>query len=336
MDSNIPTGGIKVLYQHVDILNTAGFEAYILHNQSPFRCTWFKNDTNVKYVSEVEIHPEDYLVVPEVYGSINLEETQIKSEQTPFWKKKRPTPLNDHENIKHLIKTKCNKVVFNQNCYNSFINSDIHATDINSLYLEDDVKAAIVVSKDSHQYLKYAFPQLKVFRVRNSINQEIFSYSGNKKMQFAYMSRKNLHDAQQVISIIRLKSIIKDFEIIPIHNLNEEGVAQVLKDSLFFLSFGYPEGFSLPPAEAMLCGSVVIGYHGWGGKEYFNSSYCFPVEAGEIISYCKKIEEAVSIFRSNPGKIMKMGKEASDYIKTNYTKENERKDVLNIWSNIIL
>jgi hypothetical protein len=34
---------------------------------------------------------------------------------------------------------------------------------------------------------------------------------------------------------------------------------------------GIVRGFRFPPAEAMLCGCVVVGYHGKGGQEYFFS-----------------------------------------------------------------
>jgi hypothetical protein len=40
---NRPTGGQKQMYRHVDILNSAGFDAYIFHDNDGFRLTWFEN-----------------------------------------------------------------------------------------------------------------------------------------------------------------------------------------------------------------------------------------------------------------------------------------------------
>jgi hypothetical protein len=46
-----PTGGVQMMYRHVDILNQAGLQAYMLHPNPPFRCTWFENDTPIRYLS---------------------------------------------------------------------------------------------------------------------------------------------------------------------------------------------------------------------------------------------------------------------------------------------
>ena len=43
----------------------------------------------------------------------------------------------------------------------------------------------------------------------------------------------------------------------------------LMKKSLIFLSFGHPEGFGLPVAEALACGCAVVGYSGLGGRELF-------------------------------------------------------------------
>jgi glycosyltransferase involved in cell wall biosynthesis len=46
-----------------------------------------------------------------------------------------------------------------------------------------------------------------------------------------------------------------------------------------FLSLSDRDGFGLPPAEAMACGCYVVGYSGGGGREFFDPSYCDPVES---------------------------------------------------------
>ena len=46
-DDPKPTGGQKHTYQHVDVLNRCGFDAYIVHHTPGFRLTWFDNDTRV-------------------------------------------------------------------------------------------------------------------------------------------------------------------------------------------------------------------------------------------------------------------------------------------------
>jgi glycosyltransferase involved in cell wall biosynthesis len=108
-----------------------------------------------------------------------------------------------------------------------------------------------------------------------------------------------------------------------------------MKESLIFLSFGEPEGFSLPPAEAMSCGCIVIGYHGMGGREYFKPEFCFPVEMGDLLTFAGTVEEVLAINNREPARIIDMGKKASDYIGLTYTKEREEEDVLSFWKSIL-
>ena len=48
-DVNSPTGGVKQIYRQVDVLNSNGFNAFVLHRHYRFKCTWFKNQTHVAY-----------------------------------------------------------------------------------------------------------------------------------------------------------------------------------------------------------------------------------------------------------------------------------------------
>ncbi|MDD4179472.1 MAG: hypothetical protein PHH14_05435, partial [Candidatus Margulisbacteria bacterium] len=91
-DSNEPIGGIKVLYRHVDVLNKNNLKAFILHQKKDFKCSWFENETKISYFTDIQFAPDDYLVIPEVYG---------------------PKLSSLAPGIK--------KVVFNQNCYYTFL-----------------------------------------------------------------------------------------------------------------------------------------------------------------------------------------------------------------------
>src|SRR6476469_3158805 len=65
-DFDEPSGGIRVIYRHVDILNAAGIPAAVLHQRKGFRCRWFENDTRVTSVAESAVSPSDLLVVGEL------------------------------------------------------------------------------------------------------------------------------------------------------------------------------------------------------------------------------------------------------------------------------
>ncbi len=44
-----PSGGLRVLYRHADILNSAGHSAFIVHHAAGFRPSFFEHSTPILY-----------------------------------------------------------------------------------------------------------------------------------------------------------------------------------------------------------------------------------------------------------------------------------------------
>ena len=49
-----PMGGVRMLYRHVDILNTNGFDAAIVHSSPGFRIDWFEHSTRVLHMFRLQ------------------------------------------------------------------------------------------------------------------------------------------------------------------------------------------------------------------------------------------------------------------------------------------
>jgi glycosyltransferase involved in cell wall biosynthesis len=315
-ENNRPSGGIKILYRHVDVLQKSGFSAAILHQQPGFRCTWFTNDTRVVYLPEIQLTERDFLVIPEIFGPKMYSLSQLPQ-----------------------IGPRVKKVIFNQNCYYSFlghsIDSVLHPEFKTPYEKSDEFVASIVVSEDSKRYLEYTFPGLKVFRIHNAINFELFSYKTEKKKQICFMPRKHTEDALQVLAVLRLRGALEDVSVVPIDNMIEQEVARVMGESLLFLSFGYPEGCPLPPAEAMASGCIVVGYHGQGGHEYFHNEFCYPVAINDIVGFASSVETILDAWKRNPATVQEMAFRASQYVKENYSAELEARDIVDSWRKIL-
>ncbi len=148
------------------------------------------------------------------------------------------------------------------------------------------------------------------------------------------MPRKLSHDISQVIKILQLKGIDSSWNLIPIENKSEREVAKIMRESAIFLSFNHREGFGLPPAEAMACGCIVVGYKGRGGEEYFNPEFSYSIEEGDIIGYVNKIIYVIGLFETHLDLVTSQRKQASDFILTNYSIANEIDDVKTSWKNI--
>ena len=107
-----------------------------------------------------------------------------------------------------------------------------------------------------------------------------------------------------------------------------------MRESAVFLSFGHPEGFSLPPAEAMACGCVVIGYHGRGGREYFRPEFSYPIAMGDVVRYAETVEGLLTEFQQSPERVQTMGRRASEFILSYCTLEQEASRVVGIWTEL--
>lgn len=331
-----PVGGVRVIYRHVDILNSHGIPAYVVHNTKRFRVDWFENQTPIVYwrnnwidrqttrlkrrldseaVIELpisggttpQIDSADILVVPEMYGP--------------------DLAVAYGRGIK--------KVVLNQNCYLTFHGYSFQRDRFISPYHHKDVIATLINSYDGEDYLKYAFPHCPVHRFRLSIDPQRFFFHAEKKKQICFSRIKNQADAMQVVNILKFRGALKDFDLVPFINIPQAEVARIYQESLLFLSFGYPEGFGLPPAEAMACGCVAIGFHGGGGREFFKSEFSYPIEQGDIIGFARTVEEVIKSFEQNPAAVLEKGRMAADFIREHYSPEKEEAEVIGAWRAII-
>lgn len=98
-------------------------------------------------------------------------------------------------------------------------------------------------------------------------------------LRISYMPRKNSALARQIreTCTARLHSLHGGqppytLEWVEIHHKSPQQVAEMLRSSHIFLATGFPEGFSLPPLEAMASGCIVVGFAGLGGWDYMRQA----------------------------------------------------------------
>lgn len=95
-------------------------------------------------------------------------------------------------------------------------------------------------------------------------------------VRIAWMPRKNRALGEQARQVAEAKLALAPnaprLEWLTIHNLPRAEVAERLASCHLFLSIGFPEGFGLPPAEAMASGCVPVGFTGLGGWEYMRQA----------------------------------------------------------------
>jgi hypothetical protein len=307
-DENKPIGGIKVLYRHVDVLNRNSFQAAIVHKKKGFRANWFENDTRVEYWNKIDPDAFDFVVIPEVYG---------------------PRATNVFKDAK--------KIIFSQNAYYTFIGYSLDPRDFETAYRDPGLVGVMTVSEDSRDYLGYVFPNLKVHRIHTAVDPSRFRFRPlkDKPLRISFMARKHPEEARQVVNILKFRDALGGVDVQKIDGKSERDTAQTLEESLIFLSFGYPKGLPAAPIEAMMSGALVIGYHGFGGREFYRESFCWPVPVGDILSVARTVEDVLKLYRVAPQGMQEKADAARAFVSKEYSTEREEHDILQFWDDVM-
>ena len=304
-DTNAPTGGVRVIYRHVDLLNSVGIPAAVIHVRAGFSCTWFAHETAVMSAADVVLSAADILVVPEYYGP----------------------SLGD-------LPAGVRVVIFNQNTYRTFAGRG--ATEAwRSCTRSKNLAAMVVVSRDNAQYAHYAFPGVRVVCVRDAVDGDLFRPADRPPGRtIGYMPRRRDADARQVLDLLEMRGCTDNWEIVRIEGRTEEQTAAVFRKCSIFLSFSEQEGFGMPPAEAMASGCYVVGFTGLAGREFFEPHICTPVEEGNVLAFAQAAERTMADFENDPQTIRGRGLAASELICSQYSPKTQLNELATFYASL--
>jgi glycosyltransferase involved in cell wall biosynthesis len=306
-DNKSPSGGVRKLYHCVDTLNAAGLNAAILHARPGFRCSWFENTTRVVSANGVTLGPRDIFVVPEIYGQSICD-----------------LPRNTRQ------------VIFNQNAYVTLKSLEDGLANAAPYTNNPDLVLVLVVSQDNAEVLKRTFPGTPVRRLRLGIDSGLYHPpKASKQRRLVYMPRKRPDDAAAVLAQLRLRGVLDDWDIVAIDGRSEAETAELLRTARLFLSFSFREGFGLPPLEALACGCIVVGYHGFGGREYFHPPFAIAVEDGDIAAFVRTVEATIHNIDNDPQCTDSLVAAASRFVSERYPMDAEKQDLLNIFGPLL-
>ncbi|HYJ22161.1 MAG TPA: glycosyltransferase [Solirubrobacterales bacterium] len=275
-DYQEPSGGIRVIYRHVDILEQAGIPAAVLHHRTGFAARWFEHSTRVLAAPRVRLSSADLLVVPEIYG--------------PFLERlpREPTLIG-----------------FNQNAYLTYQHMKS-----GRLPAYDRFAAALTVSPDSAEYLRFAFPDLEVSVVGNAIDGERFHpAAGPPPRRLALLPGKRPREADELLRLLGER--LSGWEVVRIEGASEQEVAAALRGAPIFVALGLREGFGLPAAEAMASGCFVVGFPGFGGRDLFAADCSRAVEDGDVLTLAREVAAAMGRYEREPEAVREAGARAA-------------------------
>lgn len=285
------TGGVTKIYEFASALNNQGHNVAIVHNDPKYRPCWFDSDVHVVGRKNTIVFQNDLLVIPEFMSTL-------------------------------LPKLKgCAKVILNQGSFAP-----------GAVWFQDDQCCSIVTtSQYIYRYVRFCHPNSRSFLIQLGYDRELFNpINSIRKRQIAFMPRRRGEDSKRIIQALERRGVLNSWSLVRIDGLPTYEVARVLRESMMFLSFSQREGFGLPPLEAMACGCLVVGFHGHGGAEFFNSDYCYPIPEDDICLYQETVECLLT--DSQIETICKVkGEAAAKALSEKYTMERQNNDVVEIF-----
>ena len=301
-DNPRPSGGVRTLYRHVEILRKAGFDAYVVQHQDGFRAGWFRSDAPVLYAqSGLALDPQDWAVIPEDHSGV----------------------------LEALRNVGCRKAVFCQGHYQIF--ECIPPTSSWSDYGVSTVLASSIPIRD---FVRSVFG-IEPAYIPLSLDLDLFRpATGPRELQIAFMPRKGAQHLRMIQALIHHRAPeLRDIPWIPIDGLKEVEVAAILRRSAFFLATGLREGFGLPPLESMACGAMVVGFRAGGGAEYARPDNGFWVADEDGLALADKLIELLRAYRGgNADALWESARAAGYRTAARYARDAEAERLIEFWS----
>jgi hypothetical protein len=302
-----PSGGVRKMYRWVDLLTEAGLPATIVHEREGFSCSWFEHTTPVTSSSRATLAPHDVLVVPEVYAA----------------------------SIRDLPRG-IRQVILNQNVYNTVETLGARGREAAAYLDNPDLQVVAVVSADNESVFRYAFPGVHVRRIRLGIDPAVYHpTNGDRARCLAYMPRRRAGEAAQVLALLGQRGVLDGWDVVAIGGRCESEVAELLQGSRVFMSLSQREGFGLPPLEALACGSLVVGYPGFGGREFFRPPFAVPVEDGDVVAFARAVEDMMRLVDDDTVAAGIASHAGAEFVRTKYSCEAEQADLLDLFAPLL-
>ena len=318
-DVNTPIGGVKQLHRHVEHLVALGIDACIVTENVGFRPGWFESSAPTLSLGEC-LTRGDFdsitciLLVPETYLTV------------------------DWRNFWGADLSSLSRVVFNQNAYYSYemLSSDGQRS-LNAFYGGPSVLHVLSVSEDNHLLLSrnLGLADLRISRIVNAV-EPIFRPDRPKSNLLHWMPRKNPDHVKAVLLGMQCGGMpFNDgWKARSLSDLTHQQVADKLNAARIFLSFGHPEGFGLPVAEAMAGGCGVVGYSGGGGDELFRYGASCKVSFGDWTGFLNGIQSALEAFALRPRETDLRLRRQALAVSSLYSQEQERASISAAWQRV--
>ena len=356
---NSASGGVGVLFKQAIILKKAGYNVKVIfepkvndrasHEASmkiqkrvfvydKFDPSWLDFD-----ISGLEILPQ---VGADEAGNIIKSISFIDSSGAIKEEKVKTIELNTEDIVvipegfpnimQQLANSPCKKVVLAQSWI--YILNSLQPGQTWQSYGISDV---ISVSDAITEYINSVMPGLNIKQYAQSINREIFNVPekiSDKSPVIAFSCSRGPENRMKTYNVIRnfqqWHPKNKFVRFVELNGLSREEYAEMLKSSSIVLCTDEIAGFGTAPLEAMACGSHVVGWAPYGGKEYISENNGFWANNGDIFNLAEYLGLAVDKLLNGELENPDIQKSYEETL-SNYTQEKETETVTNIFKQYV-
>ncbi len=289
-------GGIKIAFRHVEALREAGVEAVVATADAE-PPGWFQTTAPTIALSAVS-RGEDVLVFPE----------------------------NHHGLLKTFGGWPNRKVVFCQNQFMVFRGLGGCRS-----YADFGVSGLLCAGQAAADYCRMRFPDTPIEVVPVCVDQELFHFQREKKLQIAYAPRKRTMEAGFIRDLFLARN--PDFSSVPwieIRAATETQLAAVLRETAVYLALCRFEACPLTILESLLCGCITAGFTGLGGREYTTERNGFWAEEDDCVGCAEQLARAVRLVERG-GAMYRDMLEAANLTARQYSRQALAKRLAAFW-----
>ncbi|WP_147819395.1 glycosyltransferase family 4 protein [Salidesulfovibrio onnuriiensis] len=293
-DLDGPSGGVEQIYHHVRLLHQVGLPASVVHFSEGFRWPFAPADVPATSLGCMRLSHDDHLVLPEGWLLPEL----------------LALPVEKHVFVQGLLP----------------LYGGMNDTEFPS----DIPRENILCCSKMLRSMLAEFLGLRPTRVPNAVDASLFR-PGNKRRAVAYMPRKEKRFLYAVKGLFQAAFPgRRDVEWIPVENMTKEEAAEVMGSCFAYLSTSFFEGFGMPPLEAMACETIVVGTHGYGGREFANRENGFWCDQADIPQCARLLGKAFDLLEAEDPALERMRAAGRETVK-DYTLDHQKVALLRYW-----
>ena len=269
-DYSEPSWGVGLIYGHVRLLQTAGLDAWVLHERPGFVAPWLPEAAQVPRLGRLDpdfcYRPSDILVIPEIDAN-DLPELEFPG--TPVLFVQGTLPL-------------------------------ISAAPTRASLHETGCQTALVTMPHL-AFLAERFYDLDTYTVPPFVAQSFFDWDNHVDTPRERLVL--LHVKEQIDQLgFPDRRLIEQFwqEHAPpgwrlerFSGLDHDAVAKLMQRAALQVNLNLVEGFNATVAEAMAAGCINLTYHAIGGRDYLvgnsDEQNAFVFDNGDVVSLADRL-----------------------------------------------